>query len=252
MADLITPPVAPPVAPPALDIDALLADETKGDTALKVSDLKPFLEQHTNRLVEQVTTDLRTRQEQAEAARRDAEERNASAKTDRDFARGIEQRLRSADEAERAQAQIDMDASKDRYRRGLAIDWQMESAETRDRAIAEHTTPLLADLQKQGQQAYLDALANPAEVAKFGGNYLLMAIKHGEEIGYQRGKTEAADLADQGRRIDAGASGAPSLGAPAGNNGGDRYAGIDQSKPGAAAEMMKRDADARSRAGSRR
>ena len=228
-------------APPPLDIAALLADEAAADTPVKIADLKPFLEQHRGAIVEEVTTSLRAQRQQEEQRRAEAEERNASAKSDMDWALDLDKRLDSPDEAVRAQAKIDKDAGKTRYLRGLSLSYEAGSAQTRDRAIAEHVNPLLAHLQKQGQQPFLDALANPAELAKHEGNYLLMAIKMGEAAGYERGKAEAAEAAERDGRIDAGTKLPPGLNGGGGNGAPSKLTeGITLGQPGSTRLLRQR------------
>lgn len=228
----------------ALDIAALLEDESAADTPIRVADLKPFLEQRTGRIVEEVSTRLRAEREQEERQRRDAEERNATLKSDMDWALDLDRRLSSSDESVRQQAVSEKEASADRYRRGLAIAYEHESSDRRNKAIAEHLSPLLENLKQAGEQEYLDALSKPEEIARHGGNWLLMAIKMGEERGYQRGKAEAADEADLDRRANEASSGAPRQSSPnndpRGGRNDDLWEGIDRTKPGAFREFQRR------------
>lgn len=247
-------PVPPAGAAPSLDIAALLADEAAADTPIKVSDLKPFLERQTGEIVAKVTTDLREQQQRADAQRRSQEEQQATAQADRTFARDIERRLREGSDEDRSAATQDMNTHRERYLRGLAVDYQAESAETRNRAIAEHVNPLFQQIKDDGRfQSYLDALQDPAQLQPHNGNWVLMALRHGEQAGYERGKAEAEAAADQTLRINTAAGGPPPLGTPANNDQhADLWEGIDRTKPGAASEYNNRVRNMRAQQGARR
>lgn len=232
----------PPAGP---DIAALLADENAGDTPLTVAQLKPFLEAQTGVIAERERERIRAERAEQDRIQRESDERNSTRKSDRDWALDLDRRLDSRDEAVRAQALADKEGAGDRYRRGLAVAYEDDSNERQIAAVNAHLSPRLAHLQGEGQQAFLDKLADAQWFGQFGGNELLAAIKFGDEAGYQRGLHEAEEAADQARRTVEASQGGP--GGEAGGGGGgaaggrtDLWEGIDRSKPGAAAEYQRR------------
>lgn len=222
---------------PPLDIAALLGDESQSDTPITIAQLKPFLEQHTGTVATQVREQLRTEREAEERARNARDESNASRNSDRTWAVELDKRLDSADPEVRAAAQTEKEGNRERYIRGMAYDYEDKSTETMVKAVNAHMEPRMRHLTQNNEQAFVDAMADPAFLQQYSGNELLAAIRFGDERGYQRGLHEAEEQADRDRRAEEASGGAHD------NNGGggagserrddDLWAGIDRSKPGA-------------------
>lgn len=230
-----------------LDIDALLADPSQHGTAIKVGDLTSYLEAKTGSILETVRNDLREQERAARERQSALDERNANAKVDIDFANDIETRLKSDDEAVRAAALADKNSDPDKYRRGLALSYERDSAATRHAILSEHLAPMWQQLRTEGFEKFIDEdLKNTEFLSKYltpGGevNWLKALTDVATARGYERGKNEAADEADRQRRAAEGATGAHG---DDGNGGGgpndDLWAGIDRNQPGAAALYSQR------------
>lgn len=242
---------APDGAAPEPSIDELLDwDESKGTPpveALPIARLKEYLTERDGRVIETVSAEMRERQRREAEEARAREESAATTKLDRDFAVDIETRLKSTDATVVAQAQADMEANRDRYRRGLAIAFHEESSERRMKAVGEYLAPLWDDLRKRGFAEFIDVTLKDREtLAKYQTadgtpNWVALAFDYADARGYERGKAEAAEAADQQRRINEGADGPPNLGGGAGGNStGGLLDGIDRSKPGAYREVQAR------------
>lgn len=223
----------------AVDIAALLEDEAAADTPIRVADLKPFLEQHSSKLIADAEATFTRRQQEQQAAERARSDQQAAAQEDIDFAASIYKRM--ADPATRAEAEAEMQANGDRYARGRSLQFQRESSEAQSKAVNAYMEPIWAAVKPEYESLFTEVFTENSEALRAaGGNWMLAAMKHAENLGYQRGKNEAADEADQTRRINEGADG------PHANNGagggGARGSleerakqGVDFTKPGAAA-----------------
>jgi hypothetical protein len=152
----------------------------------------------------------------------------------------------------RASAEAKMQSDPERYNRGRSLQFQRESTEAQSKAVNAYMTPVWQGVRAAGYESLFTEVFKPEGselLREANGNWMLAAMKHAEQLGYQRGATESADEADRQRRAQEGAGGPPALGGSAGGSSNDDlWAGIDRTKPGAAAEYRRRLANRQSTA----
>lgn len=224
-----------------MTLDSLLA--TGGE--VKVDDLKPLLEQHTAATVARIEQDMRQRAEDERTRQRALDDQNSAAASDIEWAQGIYDAMDSQDPATAEAAKASMRAAEERYNRGRSMKYQRESSQAQQAAVENYMGPIWTGVKAAGYEALFvgdGALANGGtpEMREANGNWMLAAMKTAEAIGYERGKTESANATDLNNRVADGSSGAPALGSPPADSNADLWAGIDRTKPGAAAEYQRR------------
>mgnify|MGYP007100057098 CR=1 FL=1 len=240
----------PPPAPPS--ISELLNDESKLDTPVPLAQVKDWFTAERGRIITEVEQRLRSEAAEREAAQRARADQQAAAQEDIEFASSVYANLSSPDPEVRAAAEAKMQADPERYNRGRSLQFQRDSSEAHSKAVNAYMAPVWQGVREAGYESLFAEVFKPEGselLRQANGNWMLAAMKHAEQIGYQRGATEAADEADRQRRAAEGADGPPAMGAPGGSSdNSDLWAGIDRTKPGAGAEYRRRLAERQSAA----
>lgn len=221
-------------SPPTLD-ELLTREEP-----VAVADLKALLEARDGEVISRVRSELaeQTRREREAAQQR--EEANANLKTDIDWALDLERRWLSSDPAEKAAAESEISAQRERYHRGVARAFEMSSQAKMTEAVGEYLDPLFVGIREAGHAALITMLEDTATIqSKYGGNWVQAVIDYGDQRGYERGKAEAADAADRDARLGDAANGAPAI-ASRGGNRTSATDGVDMKQPGAGMKVLQR------------
>lgn len=208
-----------------------------------------YLTQREGEIVATVREQTRAEREAAERDQRAREEQQAALQSDMDWATELDKRLDSNDPDVRAAARAERDEARDRYNRGMALQYQHADGARWNKHYTERITGQYREIAQQypelTQQLEADQEAFKAGLEAKGGNYLLFFMEQGKQLGEAAGYARGVEETERRLRVDANAEGPHSqsnVNSPGGNS--NPFAGIDKSKPGAGIAMM-RAADAR-------